>query len=399
MGSIKVSNTLFQVMMFLEYAIWGAWYVTLGAYLGQTLQFTGTQIGLVYGAFAVAAMISPILIGTVADYLLPAKKVLAILHLIGVLLLVFIANQDEYTGVYALVLIYALCYMPTIALTNSITMEHLPNPESEFPRIRVLGTVGWIAIGWVVSTLKLEVTHYPMYIAAGLSCLMVVVSVFLPEAKARKTHTQLPPLGKMLGLDALSLLKDRAFLVLMLCSLATSIPLSFYYGFTNLFMNDSGIEYAAAKMTLGQVSEIVCMLLLPFFFRRWGAKYVILVAILAWAARYLFFAFSAEAFYPWMLMGILLHGICYDFFFVASQIYVNNYAPKHLINSAQGLLTQMTYGVGMFLGTLLSGIVVSHFSTDAGYDWQAIWLVPACISIVVALFFWKFFLQQQENID
>lgn len=378
-------------MMFLEYAIWGAWYVTLGSYLGQTLQFTGTQIGLVYGAFAVAAMISPILIGTVADYLLSAKKVLAILHMAGAVLLVLIANQVEYVGVYSLVLIYALCYMPTIALTNSIVMEHLQNPESEFPKIRVMGTVGWIAIGWAVSTLTLEVTYYPMYIAAGLSSLMVIVSLLLPEGKTRKAYSQLPPLSKMLGFDALSLMKNRAFLVLMLCSLATSIPLSFYYSFTNLFMNDSGIEYAAAKMTLGQISEIVCMLLLPFFFRKWGVKYVILVAIIAWAARYVFFAFSGGEFYPWMLMGILLHGICYDFFFVASQIYVNKYAPKHLVNSAQGLLTQMTYGLGMFLGTFLSGIVVTHFSTETGYNWQIIWLVPACISVVVAVFFWRTF--------
>ena len=391
-------KTQLTIMMFLQYTIWGAWYVTLSSYLGTTLQFDGTQIGLIYGSFALAAIISPVAVGALSDKLFSAQKVLGFLHLIGAILLITISYQLTYKWFYILVFIYALCYMPTIALTNAIAMRHLKQPDKDFFNIRVFGTIGWIVVGWIVAYYKLEQSESPILIASFLSFALGVFAFLLPKTLPKSTSTT-KGIKQWLGLDALSLFKNRSFIILIIASLLVSIPLSFYYSFTNLFLNDIGVNNAAGKMTLGQFSEIGFMLLLPVFFKYFGIKKVMLIAMLAWGIRYLFFAYGSLDSITLLYLGIALHGICYDFFFVAGQVYVNQNAPKTLRGSAQGLLTQATYGVGMFLGTWLSGRVVGYYTINEMYNWKKIWVVPACIAFGVMLLFAFVFKNNKETIE
>ncbi|MDO5978087.1 nucleoside permease [Flavivirga spongiicola] len=386
------------VMMLFQYTIWGAWYVTLSSYLGTTLQFEGTQIGLIYGSFALAAIISPAIVGVLSDKLFSAQKVLGVLHVIGAVLLIAISYQHTYQWFYIFVFIYALCYMPTIALTNTIAMRHLKRPDKDFANIRVFGTIGWIVMGWVVAYYKLELSASPILIASLLSFILGAFAFLLPKTLPESIRGT-KGIKQWLGLDALSLFKNRSFMVLIIASLLVSIPLSFYYSFTNLFLNDIGVENAAGKMTLGQLSEIGFMLLLPVFFRYFGIKRVMIIAMFAWGIRYLFFAYGSIDFMALLYLGIIIHGICYDFFFVAGQVYVDQNSPNELKNSAQGLLTQATYGVGMFLGTWLSGRVVDYYTINEVYNWQKIWIIPSCIAFGVMLLFALVFKNKKEIIE
>lgn len=285
--------------------------------------------------------------------------------------------------------------MPTLALTNSLSFHHMDDPGREFPGIRVLGTIGWIVAGLFIGTMQLEATAVPMRLAAGASIVLGVFSLVLPHTPPKKLGHR-PTLGDVLGLDALKLMRDRSFAVFVVGSFLVCIPLQFYYAFTNPFLNDIGVSNAAGKMTLGQMSEIFFMLVMPWFFRRLGVKYMLLVGMAAWATRYVLFAYGDNATLVWMLYGgILLHGICYDFFFVTGQIYVDNKAPGDLRAAAQGFIAFVTLGVGMFIGSWLSGLVVDGFSavTADGVQraWAQIWLVPAAGAGAVLLLFALFF--------
>lgn len=382
-------------MMFLEYFVWGAWYVTLGTYLGATLQFEGSQIGLAYGAFAIAAMISPIFVGMVADRFFPTEKVLAVLHLVGAVLLFFLAQVEDFSLFYPVIIAYTLCFMPTIALTNSLSFEHMENPGEQFPGIRVLGTISWIIVGLIIGFMDVEALNTPILIAAGSSVVMGLYCFTLPHTPP-KSKGQKASLRDVLGLDALKLMKDRSFAILFIASLLICIPLSFYYSFANLFLNDIGVENAAGKMTMGQGSEILFLLLMPLFFKRLGYKKMLMIGMAAWGARYLLFMWGNPTELVWMLYGgIILHGICYDFFFVTGQIYVDERAPKSVKNSAQGLITFATYGVGMFIGSWLSGVIVEANTLveqdGKNYLWDQIWLVPAILSFIVLVLFTIFF--------
>jgi len=379
-----------SVLMFLQYFVWGAWYVTMGTWLGGRLHFSGEQIGLAAGTTALAAMISPFFVGMIADRFLATERILAVLHVAGGVVLFYASAQTRFAPFYAVLLVYTLCYMPTLALSNSISFHQMQDPGREFPPIRVLGTIGWIVAGLIIGTLALEATERPMQIAAAGSIVLGVFCLVLPHTPpARRTK---PTLGDVLGLDALKLMRDRSFAIFVVGSFLICIPLQFYYAFANLFLNELNVTNAAGKMTLGQMSEIFFMLVMPWFFRRLGVKYMLLVGMAAWTARYALFANGDNGSLVWMLYaGILLHGICYDFFFVTGQIYVDRKAPLDLRAAAQGFIAFVTLGVGMFIGSWASGRVVDAFRVGAGHDWGRIWMVPAGGAAAVLVLFAVFF--------
>ena len=376
-----------SVRMFLESFVWGAWYVTMGTWLGETLHFSGEQIGLAAGTTALAAMISPFFVGMVADRLMATERILAALHVVGGVVLFFASTQTTFGGFYGILLIYTLCYMPTLALSNSLSFRQMQDPAREFPAVRVLGTIGWIVAGLVIGTLGLEATATPMRIAAFGSLALGLFCFALPHTPPQRTGRV--TVREALGLDALTLLGDRSFAVFILGSFLVCIPLQFYYAFANPFLNEIGVTNAAGKMTLGQMSEIGFMLVMPWFFRRLGVKWMLLVGMAAWTARYALFAYGDNGPFVWMLYaGILLHGVCYDFFFVTGQIYVDQRAPADLRAAAQGLIAFVTLGVGMFIGSYASGRVVDSFALAAGgHAWMSIWLVPAAGAAGVLLLF------------
>ena len=384
-------------MMFLQFFVWGAWSVPLGTYLGETLGFPGQQIGLVFGTTAVAAMISPFFVGMVADRYFATEKLLAALHVVGGLILFVVARQTTFTAFYAVLLLYALCYMPTLALTNSLSFHQMKDPAREFPWIRVLGTIGWIVAGNLVGFLRLEDTARPLQIAAAASVLLGFFCLLLPHTPPARAATRVTA-RDVLGLDALLLLRERSFAVFVAGSLLVCIPLQFYYTFANPFLNEIGVVNAAGKMTLGQFSELGFMLAMPLLFRRLGVKGMLLVGMAAWVSRYLLFAWGDNGAMVWMLYGgILLHGICYDFFFVTGQIYVDEKAPPDLRAAAQGLIAFVTLGVGMFIGSLLSGFVVDLYVAGDGHVWRQIWIVPAVWAAAVLVLFALFFRDRRAS--
>ena len=378
-------------MMFLQYFVWGAWYVTMGTWLGSTLHFSGEQIGLAAGTTALAAMISPFFVGMVADRFLATEKILGGLHLIGGLVLYVASLQTAFGPFYGVLLAYALCYMPTLALSNSLSFHQMTDPEREFPGIRVLGTIGWIVAGLFIGSLGLEATEKPLQLAAAGSIALGLFCFALPHTPPQKKSRV--TMRDVLGLDALKLMGERSFAVFVLGSFLVCIPLQFYYAFANLFLNELHVTNAAGKMTLGQMSEIFFMLVMPWFFRRLGVKYMLLVGMAAWMARYTLFAFGDNGALVWMLYGgILLHGICYDFFFVTGQIYVDQKAPGDLRAAAQGFIAFVTLGVGMLIGSWVSGRVVDAFRTGTdSHTWNQIWLVPAAGAFAVLVLFALFF--------
>jgi nucleoside transporter len=386
-----------SVMMFLEYFVWGAWYVTLGTWLGQALHFSGKEIGLVAGTTALGAMIAPFFVGLMADEWFATQRLLAALHCIGGALLYFASTQTGFGAMYGVLLIYSLCYMPTMALTNSLSFRQMKDPKQDFGSIRVLGTLGWIIAGLTISAISrsipgVEATAIPIRMAAAASVVFGLYSLTLP-------HT--PPLRELKGgfklsnifpPEAFALFKDRNFSVFALASFLICIPLQFYYAFTNPFLNEIGVQSAAGKMTMGQMSELLFMVTLPWFFKRLGVKWTLVLGMLAWVVRYICFGYGNAGELAWMLyVGIILHGICYDFFFVTGQVYVDQKAPVALRAAAQGLITFITYGIGMFLGSYLSGWVVDLYAKTSGagvtHDWRSIWMVPAVGSALVLVIF------------
>lgn len=388
-----------SILMLLEYFIWGSWYVTMGTYLLTSLEVDAIQVGSAYANLSIAAIFSPIFIGLIADRFFSAQKVLGILHLFGAATLYFISTVDEFVSFWWLILLYTLLYMPTISLANSISFSQMEDPGAEFPRVRVLGAVGWILSGLLIGFLDIEDSYLIFQLAAGCSLLLGVFSFFLPNTPPKKQSTNL---YFILGLDALVMFKNQSFLVFFISSIVICIPLAFYYSFANPFLNDIGMENAAGTMTLGQASEFLFMLLMPLAFSRLGVKKVMLIGMLAWIVRYLFFAFGDISSGIWMVYGaIILHGICYDFFFVTGQIYTDNKAEISIKNSAQGLITFATYGIGMLIGSFIAGYITEMFAAPARdtveYNWQTIWLVPAGIAAVTSLLFVLFFRENKIN--
>ncbi len=385
-----------STLMFLQYFIWGTWYVTLNTYLGESLNFTGTQIGLCYGTFAISAMISPFFVGLIADKFFATERVMGSLHILGSILFIVAAQAQTFETFYPSLLFYTLSYTPTMALSNSLSFHQMEDPGKEFPGIRVLGTIGWIAANNVVGVLGYGSSVGQLYVGAVSSLVLGLYSFSLPHVPPAKGKDA--TVKEILGFDALKLFKSRSFALIIIASVLTSIPLSFYYGFTASFLTDIGMKFVPNKLSLGQVSEIGFMLLLPIFLSRFGVKKVFIIGMAAWLLRYLFFAYGNIDELIWMLyLGILLHGVCYDFFFVTGQIYVDKRAPNHLKSSAQGLITFATYGLGMFIGTWFAGRTVDFYTIDTIKSWDQIWIVPASIAAVVLVLFMLFFREKKTN--
>jgi len=382
--------------MFLQFFIWGTWYVTLNTYLGETLQFTGTQIGLCYGTFAIAAMISPFFVGLIADKFFATEKVLGTMHLLGAILLVVTAQAKTFQFFYPCLLLYTLSYTPTMALSNSLSFHQMENPGKQFPGVRVLGTIGWIVANNVIGVLGYTNTNGQLYTGAVVSLLLGIYSFTLPHVPPNKETRA--TFKELLGFDALQLFKSRPFAILIVASVLTCIPLSFYFGFTASFLSDIGMQYIPNKLSLGQVSEAFFLLILPFFLTKFGVKRVLFIGMTAWLLRYLLFANGNMDDNLWMIYtGIVLHGVCYDFFFVTGQIYVDKAAPANLKSSAQGLITFATYGLGMFIGTWFAGSTVDLFTLNGVPDWNVIWYIPAVLAAFVLVLFIFLFREKRER--
>jgi nucleoside transporter len=382
-------NVRLAIMMFLNYVVWGSWYVTISTYLTQTLHFSGTEAGAIFGTSALAAMISPFFVGMIADRFFATERVLGALHIMGAILFYLVTQVTSFGAIYSIMLAYCLCFFPTIALTNSIALRQIKNVATEFPLIRVFATVGWVVVGATIGYFALEASSKQFLLGAAASVAMAIFSFFLP-------HT--PALGKgqpvsfrsIMGLDALVMLKRRSFLVFILASIFACIPLTFYFSFTNTYLVEVGVNNAAGKMALGQVSEVLAMLLMPLIFRRITVKAILVIGLMSWSIRYGLLAYGNAGASMWMFyLAILLHGVCFDFFFMTGQLYTDQEAPPALRGTAQGLVTFVTYGLGMYIGSNLSGVGVDYFTTKVGdvvtRNWTGFWLSSAGMSCVIML--------------
>jgi MFS family permease len=452
-----IDVTKLSVMMLLEYFIWGAWYVTMGTYMSEFLGASGTQIGAAYSALAIATIFSPFFVGMVADRFFAAQKIMGILHILGAGLLFFATEVTDNTTFYWVILFYSLLYMPTIALSNSIAFHQMSDPGKQFPWIRVFGTIGWIVAGLMIAALSIEKTPATFHMAAVASLSLGVLSFALPNTPpkgkvsassdnalrkdafvllqinprqagiiaallvaiplvmyygladvlfnmaggsnplSRTATALLSEILFILTIPLFSRSKDKSYLVFFVAAILVCIPLSFYYGFANLFLNEIGMENAAGKMVLGQVSEALFILAIPFLFNRIGVKRMLILGMTAWILRYICFAYGNTDANLWMLYaGIILHGICYDFFFVTGYMYTEKKAGEKIKNAAQGLFTFATYGMGMVIGSLFSGSVSDYYKVNGQFQWTQIWYVPAFIAIFVLVYFLAFFREKKE---
>jgi nucleoside transporter len=397
-----------SVMMFLEFFIWGAWFVTLGPFLGNTLHATGAQTGSVFSTQSWGAIIAPFIIGLIADKYFNAEKILGILHLLGAVLMYQLYKATDVAVFYPYVLGYMVLYMPTLALVNSVSFNQMKDPEKEFSSIRVCGTIGWILAGLAISYLfhwdspdgvKQGLLKNTFLMAGIASLLLGVFSFTLPATPPKKADGEKVSVSQLLGLDALKLLKDKNFLVFFIASILICIPLAFYYQNANSFLTEIKVDNPTGKMTIGQISEVLFLLCLPIFFKKFGFKWTILIGMLAWALRYAFFAYGNAGSMSFLLiLGIALHGVCYDFFFVSGQIYTDSKAGPRYKSAAQGMITLATYGVGMLIGFSVAGAISDAHNTTAGHDWKMIWLIPAGIAVAVMVLFLLFFKDGDQSV-
>jgi len=386
-----------STMMFIQFFIWGAWYVTVGNYMG-TAGLGKEAIGNAYSVGPIAAILSPFFLGMIADRFFSTERVLAALHLVGGIAIfcspMFVDAEADPSGTMflALLLLHMFCYMPTLGLTNTLAFHNMTDNEKQFPLIRVFGTIGWIVAGILVSkVLKADTTALPLQVAGAAGIVMGIYSFTLPHTPPPSAGKEVS-IGDVLGLDAMVLFKSPSFVVFIVCSFLVCIPLSAYYAFAPVFVGDSGFEDPAYNMSFGQMSEVLFMVVMPFFFRSLGVKWMLLVGIFAWVLRYGLFSVGAVDQVTWMIMvGILLHGICYDFFFVTGQIYVDKKATVDIRGQAQGLLVLITLGLGMFIGAQVAGQLGASIVTETGEaalpQWKTFWAIPAIGAGVIMVVF------------
>ncbi|MDX1331385.1 MAG: nucleoside permease [Robiginitalea sp.] len=391
-----------SLMMFLEFFIWGGWFVTLGTFLGDNLKATGGEIAMAFSTQSWGAIVAPFIIGLIADRYFNAERILAVLHLAGAVLMYQMYVSTDFAGFYPYVLGYMIIYMPTLALVNSISFNQMKDPAKEFSLVRVFGTIGWIVAGLLISYVFLwdspearaeGMLKNTFLLVAIASAFLGLFSFTLPKTPPRVDKDEKVGISAILGLDALKLLKDRNFLIFFVSSILICIPLAFYYQNANPFLAEIGVDNPTGKMTIGQASEVLFMLLLPFFFKRFGFKKTIMAGMLAWTLRYALFAYGNAGDLAFMLiLGIALHGICYDFFFVSGQIYTDSKAGEKYKSAAQGLITLATYGFGMLIGFWVAGKIYDmNLISENMHNWKSIWTFPAIFALGVSVLFAIFF--------
>ncbi len=396
--------------MFFQFFIWGVWYVPMWSYLG-TLKVEASLRGTAYAATGVAAMISPFIVGMIADRFFATQKVFGTLHLLGGIFLYLVGQANDWKEFYPFLLLHLICYMPTLALSNSLCFQNMEDPQRQFPPIRTLGTIGWIASGILVGSsfffenefqaiwpaflggelpppewTSISMTSQPFMIGAGVSIFLGLYSFFLPHTPPKLKGKKVTP-AEVLGLKALALMKDKSFAIFIICSFLLCIPLSFYYQSANGFLKEMGVANSEGVLTLGQLSEIFFLLLVPWFFRKLGIKKMLLIGMAFWSLRYVLFAQASPEAHILLYLGVLFHGICYDFFFVTGQLYVDKVAPDEVRSSAQGFIAFVTLGAGMFAGGILNGWWNSQQMRGISINWENVWHFPAVLAAVVLVIF------------
>ena len=401
-SAIKLRLSIF---MFLQYFIWGAWYVSMGTYMATTLKFGGEQIGAAYGAFAIGSMISPFFVGLIADRFFPSEKLLAVLGILGGGAMLALAQAQTFGSFYPTLIVYCALYAPTLALGNSLSLHHLANAKVDFPRIKVLSAVGWIAGGVTLSLLKGEQSHIQFYLAGAVSIVFGLFSLLLPHTPPRKVGQNVG-LGEVLGLDALALMKKPSFAIFIMCMFLICIPLYFYFVMMGIYLTELQWTGIAGKLTFAQISDIIFLFLLALMLKRLGYKKTIFLGILAWAARYFLLAQSVTNVglqTAFIFGAILLHGVCYDFLFIAGQLYVDAEANERNRGAAQGFIAFILWGVGAFVGTMLAGktLAAHQLAAPQGtilHDWHGIWMTPAIGATVVMVVFLIFFREPAKDV-
>lgn len=394
-SSLKVRLSIF---MFLQYFVWGSWYVSMGAYLANTLGFEGAQIGAAYGAFAIGAMVSPFFVGLIADRFFPSEKILAVLGILGAALLFVLPHLTSFQAFYPILILYCALYVPTLALGNSLSLHHLADAKRDFPIVKLLSPVGWIVGLVVLNFLDGALSPIQFYLAGAASLVFGIYSLALPHTPPLKTGADVS-ISSILGLDALALLRKPSFAIFILCMFLICIPLYFYFVNLAVFLTELGWTNMLAKTSLAQVSDIVFFLVLPFFLKRLGYKKTIFIGISCWVVRYFLLAGSVDSALQTALIfgAIVLHGACYDFLFIAGQIYVDEEANERIRGAAQGFIAFILWGIGAFVGTFLAGKVMAQNRlaepTPDGllHDWNTIWMTPAIGAAVVLVLFFIFF--------
>lgn len=377
-------------MMFLMFFTWGSWYGQMSKYLLETLHATGDQVGMAYTTFSIASIAAPFFVGLIADRYFAAQKVMGVLNILGAIILYFLAQNTSAENFFWYILAYTLTFAPNLSLSNSIAMNQMQNPEKEFPGIRVTGTIAWIVVTNIIGFYNIgkEVTIFE--ISMFTSLFLGVYAFFLPDTPPKADANA--SVSQILGLEAMTLFKSRSFVIFFISSILICIPLSFYYALANPSLTESNMSNVENKMSLGQVSEVIFMLLIPLAFNRLGVKKMLIVGLVAWIIRFICFGYGDGLTSEWILfIGIILHGVCYDFFFVTGQIYTDQQAGEKIKNSAQGLITFATYGIGMGIGSKISGLVLDQYTVNGVHNWQAVWMVPAGIAAVVLVLFVIFF--------
>jgi nucleoside transporter len=389
-----------MLMMFLMFFTWGAWYGQMGKYLFTTLHATGDQIGNAYTTFSIASIIAPFFVGMIADRFFSAQKVMGILNLMGAVILYFLIQNQNPDTFFWYILAYTLTFAPNLALSSSIAMNQMKDPGKEFPAIRVLGTIAWIVVTNIIGFYglgdKVAIFQFAMFTSVAWGIFSFTLPDTPPKASGPASASQI------LGTDAFVLFKDRSFSIFFVSSVLVCIPLAFYYAHANLSLTESNMTNVEGKMSLGQVSEVFFMLIIPFALQKYGIKKMLIVGLIAWITRFICFGYGDGISSEWILyLAIVLHGVCYDFFFVTGQIYTDNKAGEKIKSSAQGLITLATYGIGMGIGSKLSGLVLDKYTTKgidvatgleiATHNWTSVWMVPAAIAAVVLVLFVVFF--------